>query len=298
MTDNNVIDISKNSIKLPEGGYRKCDYKCSYNFSYPETNLVITNNGILLSFSCDVNNNPVTYNSLKYNTTKLFLTCPSLHLFNGVNAAAEIIIEHISELGGKYLYVCVPIVSNGNSSTSGSQYITSIIQQTSLNANIDGATFNYNSNDFTLQDIVPKKPFYSYYGNYINNAADFIVFDVIDAISLEQSTITTLSSIIKPFPITLTGSLIFYNKNGPNNTNIGDGIYISCKPTGASKEKTDVSKPKNSMFTGGASSDNIFSFVYIIMFVLLLCLIFYGIKYLFQLTTTKQGSIHFPRKIN
>ena len=40
---------------------------------------------------------------------------------------------------------------------------------------------------------------------------------------------------------------MFYNSSGPNSssTSLGDGIYISCKPTGNSKETTEVTYKKN-----------------------------------------------------
>jgi hypothetical protein len=34
---------------------------------------------------------------------------------------------------------------------------------------------------------------------------------------------------------------LFFNKIGPNNIQLDDEIYISCQPTGSSKEETQVS---------------------------------------------------------
>ena len=45
MTTNNNIDISKYTA-----GDNTCDLKCAYNFDYPETNLVATNYGSIISF--------------------------------------------------------------------------------------------------------------------------------------------------------------------------------------------------------------------------------------------------------
>ena len=43
-------------------------------------------------------------------------------------------------------------------------------------------------------------------------------------------------------------------KKGPNQTKVGDGIYISCQPTGSSEEETDVE------YTKEQSSYDLFSF--------------------------------------
>ena len=97
-------------------------------------------------------------------------------------------------------------------------------------------------NGFTLQDIVPSKPFYSYTDP---NKYDYIVFDITNAIGLNASTITTLQQIIKPYPIPTPGGQLFFNSTGPNTSNIGEGIYISCQPTGSSEEETAVTYDKN-----------------------------------------------------
>jgi hypothetical protein len=94
-----------------------------------------------------------------------------------------------------------------------------------------------------LQDIVPSKPFYSY--TSASDNTDFIVFDITNAIPLSSSTITTLQQIIKPFPLPTPGGKLFFNSSGPNTTKVGEGIYISCKPTGSSDEETAVTYNKN-----------------------------------------------------
>ena len=48
------------------------------------------------------------------------------------------------------------------------------------NAPSSGETTNVNMSDFTLDTIVPKKPFYSYAGDDMSGAnANFIVFGII-----------------------------------------------------------------------------------------------------------------------
>ena len=69
---------------------------------------------------------------------------------------------------------------------------------------------------------------------------------MLSAIPLSSNTLTTLGQIIKPFPLPTIGNSLFFNSSGPNSSgNVGDGIYISCKPTGSSEEETTVEYSKN-----------------------------------------------------
>ena len=197
MTTQN-INISKQNIS------GKCDLKCAFNFKYSETNLTALNEGIDIALTPDSTKiPPVTYNNQKYNVTKITIVSPSIHIFNGATAAAEILIEHIPVQGGAHLFVCIPITSSSNSSTA-SNLITEVIQSVSSSAPASGETANLNINGFTLQDIVPSKPFYTY-----TNEGDWIVFDITNAIGLSSSTITTLQKIIKPFPMPTPGGQLF-----------------------------------------------------------------------------------------
>lgn len=235
MTTQN-INISKQNIS------GKCDLKCAYNFKYSESNLTAKNNGVYIALTPDTEKvPPVTYNNQKYNVSEFIILSPSMHIFNGATVAAEIVIGHTPVQGGSPLNVCIPIISSSNSSTA-SNLITEVIQGVSSNAPAANETTNLSINGFTLQDIVPSKPFYSYTDS---NNDDFIVFDITNAIGLNASIITTLQQIITPFPIPTPGGQLFFNSVGPNTTSIGDGIYISCQPTGSSEEETAVTYNKN-----------------------------------------------------
>ena len=99
--------------------------------------------------------------------------------------------------------------------------------------------------EFNLQNIIPNKPFYSYKES---DSSEWIVFGILEAIPLSSSTLSTLSKIIKPFQLSVTGGALFINSSGPNSSgNIGDGIYISCKPTGSSEEEIPVEYSKNTV---------------------------------------------------
>ena len=230
------INISRDNIQ------GKCDLKCSYNFKYTESNTTAKNEGVMISLTYDNSNvSPVMYNTQKYDVSKIQITCPSIHTFNGTTTDAEIIIEHIPVKGGPKLFVGIPVKSSSDSSTA-SNLISELIETVATNAPAQGDSTNLNMSGFTLENIVPKKPFYSYSES---KKSEWVIFDMLEAIPLNSSTLETLGSIIQPFPIPTPGGGLFYNSSGPNTVSVGDGIYISCKPTGSSNEETAVEYDKN-----------------------------------------------------
>jgi carbonic anhydrase len=279
------IDIS---IKNVSG---KCDLKCAYNFRYPESNTTAKNNGVFINLTYDNSKvPPVIYNTQKYTVTGISITSPSLHLFNGATTDAEIIIEHTPVKGGPLLKVGIPIKSSSESSDA-SYLLKQIIDVTGTNAPSQGESTNLSISGFTLNKIVPNKPYYSYTDS---NKDEWIVFGILEAIPLNSDTLATLQQIIKPFPIPMTGGGLFINKSGPNSTKIGDGIYISCKPTGSSSEETEVEYSKDTpSYDFGNLLDNpatkiIFQ---IIVGCIVFIIIFMTFNYIYQWITTGETKL-------
>ena len=269
---NQNINISAKNI---EG---KCDLKCSYAFKYSESSSTAKNNGIFISLTYDSRSEPpVTYNNEQYRVETIIILSPSMHIFNDKSMPGEIIIEHNPVKGGNKLSVCVPFTSSSESSTA-STIITEIINKVATNAPSSGDSTNLNISNFNLQNIVPRKPFFA----YSSGSNDFIVFGELDAIPLSSSTISKLQQIIKPFPVPTPKAPLFYNSKGPiAGLQIGDGIYISCQPTGSSEEETAVEYDKN---TTSIDFSNIFdspAFKLLIMIIIgciLFIIIFYGLS--------------------
>ena len=237
MSNQKNINISPKNIS------GKCDLKCSYNFKYSESNTTAKNDGVMISLTYDNTSvPPVLYNNQKYNVSKIYITCPSIHTFHDSLAAGEIVIDHSPISGGNNLSVAIPIILSSESSTA-SNLITEIIQSVASNAPSEGNSTNLNITGFTLQSIVPKKPFFNYVDN---NSKDWIIFGKLYAIPLNNNTLTTLSEVIKPYHIATLGDNLYFNSSGPNSVSIGEGIYISCQPTGSSDEETAVTYNKNS----------------------------------------------------
>lgn len=176
-----LINISQQNV------VGKCDLKCDYNFKYTNSNSTATNSGfgILISYE-DSGVPPVTYNNVKYNVEGVYITQPSIHNFNGSQAVAELLIIHTPLKGGNLLMVGIPFTTSGDSTTA-SNILSEIITLVASNAPNNGENVNLNSSDFSLQNIIPKKPFYSYSGQSI----DYVVFDLANAIPISSSILIT-----------------------------------------------------------------------------------------------------------
>ena len=239
MNNNNTnINISQQNVS------GSCNAKCSYTFKYPESNSTATNNGSFITLTYDNGSTPpVLFNSQKYNVTNITIVSPSIHLFNNTQASGELYIEHAPVSGGQNLYVCIPLTSSTDTSSS-SQLVTQIIQNIANTAPSENDTTNLNISDFSLDNIVPSKPYYNYTDPNNNN---WIVFDIMNAIPISSSTLSSLNQIISAYSLPTPGTTLYYNSSGPNSTGaaVSEGIYISCQPTGSSDSDTSVSYNKN-----------------------------------------------------
>jgi hypothetical protein len=258
----------------------KCDLKCAYAFKYPISNSTARNDGIMINLSYENNTNPpVLYNQQKYLVNNINIVSPSIHTYNGSSCVGEIIIYHNPVQGGNILAVSIPFITSSETSYATS-IITDIINLVATNAPSSGESTNLNLTNFTLQTIIPKKPYFA----YTNDNTDWIVYGDLEAIPLSSSTISTLQKIIQPYYLSTPGTDLFYNPNGPNmGLSIGDGIYISCKPTGSSDEETTISYDKNTTSIDFSSIKNLFKsdtfkiIISILISIILFVLIFYGI---------------------
>lgn len=271
-----MVQIDISSAKI----VGTCDLKCAYNFNYlPSNSYAINSSDSIVIIYDNKDTGQVSYNKEKYGVNAIVLVHPSLHLYNGKLADGEIIISQTPEKGGKPLIVFIPLIVS-DQITSASITIKEIINNVASTAPKQGDKVTTGLID--LQKIVPKKPFMNYTDKNNNN----IVFGLLDAIPISKITMDKFKSVVKPYiwkAEAENANGLFYNSSGPNSTtDLGDGIYISCNPTGSSEETTEVTFEKPEIEP--LDFENIFedpTFMAIFQ-IFIACLIFLIIFYIFN----------------
>ena len=269
-----TLNISSDNV------YGQCDLKCAYSFSYSNSSCVVKNEGFSLSISYDATNTPpVTYNNNKYLVHEVILFSPSVHLFNGLSTASELIIYHYPVSGGQPLYVSIPILES-DSVNEATTILTNIVETCASLAPSQGGSANVSIQNYSLQTIIPsQKPFYSYTDTTGNN---WIVFGKELSLSLNKTTLDTLKQLIQPlnYVYCSEGPSVFYNEKGANTTDTeGSDIYIDCQPVSTSEETTTQQTSSSNSFSLFKNSQVKYSF-FIILFLLVFLLFFIGIYYL------------------
>jgi len=284
------IDISMSKIT------GKCDYKCSYRFTYNNSSCVATNRGGYISISYDKSSSPpVSYNSSGYDVQEIRLYIPSLHSYNGAKTDGELVIIHSSNTGANPLLVCIPIKSNNTSSVSA-MFFKTLIDTVANNAPAEGETTTVNVPKFNLSSLVPRKPFFSYSATEpyqpCNGEVEYIVFSPLQtSLDMMPETLTKLQSIIESNPYDVkSGASLFYNEKGPTRGGGDDGeIYIDCQPVGSSEEQTEVVTDMGGSMTMSDWLKN--PLVKLLLGSLLFIIILYIIKYSLNLLKPAKGGI-------
>ena len=278
----------------------ECNLKCAYSFQYSNSNCVANNMGSRISLSYDESNvPPVTYNGNKYKVSSVSISTNVFLLFNGKEPKGTIMINHIPIVGGNSFVVIIPIVA-GDSSMPSSNILTKIINETANLAPKLGNKSVINVENYNLNNIVPKKPFYSFTSD--GGYTDVIAYGIEHAITIDASTIAKLNSIIKSnASIVKAASFgkIFYNSKGPNTAGAAgsDDIYIDCQPVNVSEEtiqmstenKLSASYKMNSDYDARSTFIKIFfnPWFQLLLLILAVVLFYYLIQYLLTLGDTK-----------
>ena len=225
-----------------------CEQKCSFQYHYGLSSTNITNEGQYLSIAYDSNNQtyPVNFNNELYSAKEVRVYQPSLHEWNGKQADGELVIVHTTCLPTSNqseckpeLLVCIPL-SNDVSSNNASVVLDELISQGISLAPTRGekATISL-SIPFTLNDFIPKKPFYSYTGispiDNCSSSCHFVVFASENAIAIDIVNLTKMH--IDHDPIPIKSNKFYYNPKGPSGLKVAEGkdeIYIDCQPTDSS----------------------------------------------------------------
>ena len=276
-------NISTRNNPLP------CNLKCAYSFQYPTSSCIVTNgsnNGLEISYDKS-NSSPVTYNGNKYQVTGINLILLSIHFYNENQSDAELWIQHKCEATGQSLCVVIPITKSSGSGIATS-ILSQIISAASAGANQPGQKTTVDLSNYSLDNIVPSKPFYTYSAN----GTDLIVFGIDNAILLSEENLKILNKLIptssqkKIYDSALAKKFppLSFNKDGPGREAGGD-IYIDCQPVDESDETVEISANK----LGGANFDAseqfwnspfLISFVFAIILFFFLYLIRMGVQQL------------------
>lgn len=294
-----AINLTNSNIK------GNCDLKCDYNFNYSNSNSIATNMGTSIQVSYeDTGVPPVSYNNIKYIVSMIQISYPSSILYNNSPALGSLIIQHTSVKDKGILQVIIPLVSSSSTSTASS-FLNQIIQSVTTNAPNTKENVNLNIQGFTLQNIVPKTP---YYTTTLSNGTTVIMYDLNNAIGISETSYQSLTTIISSNsgnnPLISTNNSnysIFYNPKGPNSQSSSgeDDIYISCHPTGNSEEQSTVSferkKNETTVINWSKLSQNPFFivFLYALIFVVLLAFLSMIINMLSS-SSLKLPSFSFP----
>lgn len=214
-----------------------CDLKCDFQPNYQATSVSAENRGLFIRFTFDSDNNPpVVFNKEKYNVSDARLYQPSLHRYGGTQLPAELIISHQNTSQNKELLVCLPIID----SSSSAGIVDTLIDQVAIKANSLGGKTSIGVNKFTLSDLVPMKPYYSYTGTlpYLpctKDNVEYVVYGQQYAVEIQSASLKNLKKVImaNSYQPQKNPDGFFYNKNGPTLGDIDGDIYIECNPTGA-----------------------------------------------------------------
>jgi len=220
----------------------ECNLKCAYSFQYSNSSCVASNTGESIVLSYDESNvPPATYNGNKYKVSNIRITTSTYMLYNGKQLRGTLIISHLPVVGGGPFSVIIPIVS-GTGALPSSNILTTIITETAKLAPKSGNKTSISLANYNLNNIIPKKPFYSF--NLERD--DYIVYGVENAIPIDADTLTKLSTITKGLTSTIpaNSTSLFYNPKGPNSSGSSSGnddIYIDCQPVNVSEETIQMS---------------------------------------------------------
>jgi carbonic anhydrase len=281
-----------NIVKKTAG---RCSLKCLLWYNYTASTCTIKTNTDYLSILYD-GSSDVMYNSIKYTPTELRLYRPSLHTFDGVHADAELMVLHKGSSGG--LMICLPITGNSDKNGSTASVLLSEIIK---NAPATGDSVSVNLQDFNLNYIIPKSPYFSYIGSEpfdgcsSSTIYNYVVFPK-QSIFVNSSTLDELAESINEAEIPTHDGDAFWNEKGTiSNGFSGDGqIYIDCQPTG---QEEDILFKEDSSAYKKVNMDWVYNVVkYIIGFII--CIIAWKllngaitfVKFIADKLADKQGS--------
>ena len=265
-----TINITSNKVDS-----QKCSADCAYTYSHNKNSSCrVINRGNYLEIKTDGSDN-VKFNNETKTINQIRLYQPSLHLFNGSQVDAELIISYYGS--GNNLLVCVPVEkqnANGSSNTFFSKFMPYVSKEKNINQAIQTSSWSLNN------VLNYNTPYYYYLGSTpyspCNGKQSIIVFDKKNSAKINSADLNSLKSYISRTPKAKIGGggYLMYNLTGaidPNNPNGGDGgsyDLVSCvEVNGLGNDASDSKPPmQESIFSkmgegGEASYGAIFGYI-------------------------------------
>lgn len=242
------VNISKDNIK------GKCSLKCKYSHNYGISSVNITNKEdyIKIKLTNPSVSKETVFNNEKYQVNEARIYYPSLHQYNGKNADAELLISHSGE--GENLIVSIPI-STKQSGTLGEIQLETIIDEACSRIPSSGSSATLSLKEFSLDNLIPSKSFYSYTGTLpydpFNGTYNYVLFDERNAVGVSSSVIKKLKKIISETSVDVEENYLYFNKEGVTKSSGSDNIYIDCQPV---DESGEVIVPNSSSSSSTSSS--------------------------------------------
>ena len=228
---------------------QNCDADCMYSYKYnTHSSCILNNRGEYLEIQTD-GPDDVKLNGLGMSVSQVRLYRPSIHLFNGSQAPAELIIQHGG--AGQNLLVCIPIQINTGNGPSN-KFFTQIIPYISSTKN-EAQTVNV-SNWSLNQVLNYNTPYYYYLGPFpyepCNGRQSTIVFDLQHSAKINQSDFDLLESQLtetlrRPNIRQNSTEMLIYNSAGtkdPADTGGADYDIVECVPIDGMDDDSDSSQ--------------------------------------------------------
>ncbi len=163
----------------------------------------------------------------------IYLTLGTTHTYNGKQGDAEIIILGRSSIGNtvKKYTICIPILVNNSPATSN-EYFRNIIPETINNGK--SLEIKNTGKKYSINDIIPKAPYYYYNGDFEGINGDMFIFDLYDGITMSRSEFNKikggLSNIRNFLKINNSSIRVLKNNIGTTMTNDIKKNIITCTP--------------------------------------------------------------------
>ena len=255
------INISNNT--------KECQSICNFIPKYSQTGIKCTNHATYIGVTLDIPQNDIIFNEQKYQVTEIRIFNKPLHTYfnDSKSNIGEILIIHSTTAitsNPTLLVISIPIIQSSTPNLA-SLDLETIIKQTAAHANLStisdtnssgsdlqSPSFGITTINFTLNNFVPKTPFYFYNGIFsfqqtlssCSAESNIIVFPLSSGVTIDASTnaIFQSSSLLVPptkFPINPNPSPLYYNSKGAGQVT-DDQIYIDCQPVNQETEEVYV----------------------------------------------------------